>query len=127
MMKNPRKLKRNIIDGLCSRIIDPIKMLESRTYQESEKITINISGQNQDDIEGTYSIETDGKNTEVKKTNSNPDISMRPSELSSIYFGSVRASEFYQAGLFDIKNHDILRKINKMFSVEQSPWCNTDF
>ena len=52
---------------------------------------------------------------------------MRPSELSSIYFGSVRASEFYQAGLFDIKNHDILRKINKMFSVQQSPWCNTDF
>ena len=42
-------------------------MLESRTYQESEKITINISGQNQDDIEGTYTIETDGKNTEVKK------------------------------------------------------------
>ena len=127
MLENPRKLKRNTIDGLWARIIDPIKMLESRTYQESEKITINISGQNQDDIEGTYSIETDGKNTEVKKTNSNPDISMRPSELSSIYFGSVRASEFYQAGLFDIKNHDILRKINKMFSVEQSPWCNTDF
>ena len=127
MLKNPRKLKRNIIDGLWARIIDPIKMLESRTYQESEKITINISGQNQDDIEGTYTIETDGKNTEVKKTNNNPDISMRPSELSSIYFGSVRPSEFYQAGLFDIKNHDILRKINKMFSVEQSPWCNTDF
>ena len=61
--KNPRKLKRNIIDGLWARIIDPIKMLESRTYQESEKITINISGQNQDDIEGTYTIETDGKNS----------------------------------------------------------------
>ncbi|MED5283633.1 MAG: GNAT family N-acetyltransferase [Chloroflexota bacterium] len=127
MLKNPRKLKRNIIDGLWARIIDPIKMLESRTYQESGKITINISGQNQDDIEGKYTIETDGKNTEVKKTNNNPDISMRPSELSSIYFGSARASEFYQAGLFDVKNNDILRNINRMFSVEQSPWCNTDF
>ncbi|MBL07384.1 MAG: hypothetical protein CL773_06000 [Chloroflexi bacterium] len=127
MLKNPRKLKRNIIDGLWARIIDPIKMLESRTYKNPGKIVINISGQNQNDIEGIFQIETDGKNTDVKKTKDKPDISIRPSELSSIYFGSVRASEFYQAGLIEIKNYDILSRVNEMFSVEQAPWCNTDF
>ncbi|MAU24250.1 MAG: hypothetical protein CL706_02425 [Chloroflexi bacterium] len=127
MLENPRKLKRDTIDGLWVRIIDPISMLESRTYNYKGNITISISGQNQKDIEGTYLIETDGTNTEVKKVKNKPDIYMRPSDLSSIYFGGTSPGEHFQAGNIDVDDHNSLRKLTKMFFVEQNPWCNTDF
>lgn len=127
MLENPRKLKRDTIDGLWVRIIDPIKMLESRTYNYKGEMTISITGQNQQDIEGTYLIETDGNNTEVKKVKKKPDIFMRPSDLSSIYFGGTSPGEHFQAGNIDVENHNSLRILSKMFFVEQKPWCNTDF
>ena len=127
MLENPRKLQRETIDGLWVRIIDPISMLEGRTYNHKGKVTINLSGQNQKDIEGTYLIDTDGKNTEVKKVKGKASIYMRPSDLSSIYFGGVSPGEHFQAGNIDVENHNSLRELTNMFFVEQEPWCNTDF
>lgn len=127
MLENPRKLKRETIDGLWVRIVDPIKMLEKRKYNSEGNITICIAGQNQKDIEGTYSIETDGTNTEVKKVNKKPDISMKASDLSSIYFGAVSPGEYFQAGNLEIENQNSLIELSKMFFVQQAPWCNTDF
>ena len=65
MLENPRRLNRITLDGLWVRIIDPIKMLEDRKYNYEGKIIIRLTGQNQKDIEGTYSIDTDGENSEV--------------------------------------------------------------
>ena len=102
-------------------------MLEKRKYNSEGNITICIAGQNQKDIEGTYSIETDGTNTEVKKVNKKPDISMKASDLSSIYFGAVSPGEYFQAGNLEIENQNSLIELSKMFFVQQAPWCNTDF
>jgi predicted acetyltransferase len=127
MLENPRKLKRDTIDGLWVRIIDPISMLEGRSYNHKGKITINLSGQNQKDIEGNYLIDTDGTNTEVKKVTNKADIYMRPSDLSSIYFGGFSPGEHFQAGNIHIKDYSALKELTKIFNVDQKPWCNTDF
>ena len=97
LLENPRMLSRNIIDGLWVRIINPIKMLESRSYNYTGKLILEIKGQNQDDIEGIYSLETDGVNSEVKKVKSKPDISMRPSDMSSCFFGGITPYELYKS------------------------------
>ena len=100
LLENPRMLSRNIIDGLWVRIINPIKMLESRSYNSTGKLILEIKGQNQDDIEGIYSLETDGVNSEVKKVKSKPDISMRPSDMSSCFFGGITPYELYNCLLY---------------------------
>ena len=91
------------------------------------KITINLSGQNQKDLEGNYLIDTDGTNTEVKKVTNKADIYMRPSDLSSIYFGGFSPGEHFQAGNIHVKDYSALKELTKIFNVDQKPWCNTDF
>jgi len=127
MLENPRRLNRITLDGLWVRIIDPIKMLEDRKYNYEGKINIRLTGQNQKDIEGTYSIDTDGENSEVKKVSGKSDITMRPSDLSSIYFGAISPLEQFQAGNLEAKSSNALSVLSKFFAVEQQPWCNTDF
>ena len=127
LLENPRKLERNTIDGLWVRIIDAIKLLESREYNSKGKIVIELIGQNQPDIEGRYKLETDGKNSEVKKVKDKADIIMRPSDLSSCYFGAVSAEELYQAGNIEYSKDSMIKDFSNMFSVNKKPWCNTDF
>ena len=127
LLENPRMLSRNIIDGLWVRIINPIKMLESRSYNSTGKLILEIKGQNQDDIEGIYSLETDGVNSEVKKVKSNPDISMRPSDMSSCFFGGITPYELYKSNNIRCSDSKKLELFSNMFSVSQTPWCNTDF
>ncbi len=127
LLENPRKLERNTIDGLWVRIIDIKKLLESREYNYKGKIIIELTGQNQPDIEGIYELETDGKISEVKKVKSKPDVIMRPSDLSSCYFGAVSAYELFQAGNIEFNRNNLIKDFSNMFSVTKKPWCNTDF
>ena len=127
LLENPRMLKRNTIDGLWVRIIDPKKFLEGRIYNSVGNFCIELTGQNQNDIEGVYSFETDGKNTKVQESNSKPDITMRPSDLSSCYFGGITAMELYKSNNILCENLKKLEEFSRIFSVTNTPWCNTDF
>ena len=127
LLENPRMLNRNTIDGLWVRIIDPKKFLEGRIYNSEGNFCIELTGQNQNDIEGVYSFETDGKNTKVQESNSKPDITMRPSDLSSCYFGGITAMELYKSNNIVCENQKKLEEFSRIFSVTNTPWCNTDF
>ena len=127
LLENPRMLNRNTIDGLWVRIIDPKKFLEGRIYNSEGNFCIELTGQNQNDIEGVYSFETDGKNTKVQESNSKPDITMRPSDLSSCYFGGITAMELYKSNNIICENQKKLEEFSRIFSVTNTPWCNTDF
>ena len=127
LLENPRQLERMTIDGLWVRILDPIKFLEARKYNHEGRINLEITGQNQSDIEGVYEIDTNGETSIVKKVNSSPDISMRPSDLSSCFFGAITPFELVNSRNINAKNFDKLNLFSNMFNVLQKPWCNTDF
>ena len=96
------------IDGLWVRILDPIKFLEARKYNHEGRINLEITGQNQSDIEGVYEIDTNGESSIVKKVNSSPDISMRPSDLSSCFFGAITPFELVNSRNINAKSFDKL-------------------
>ena len=52
---------------------------------------------------------------------------MRPSDLSSCFFGAITPFELVNSTNINAKNFDKLNLFSNMFNVLQKPWCNTDF
>lgn len=123
MLADPRWLSRAPFDSVWLRIIDPIKALESRTYEIENKIVIRVRDKFCPWVDGTYEIDGGPDGATVKKTNATPDMSIWDSGLSACLLGGVPFSRLSRAGRLEAKSDRHLRLADLMFSNLRTPYC----
>ncbi|MEX0761729.1 MAG: GNAT family N-acetyltransferase [Dehalococcoidia bacterium] len=127
MLTDPRWLHREPFDAVWLRIIDPVKMLSSRTYSTEDKLVFEVRDKFCPWVAGRYEIDGGPAGAEVRPTNAEPDITMWGAGLGACYLGGSRFSSLVRAGRMEAKSADAMRRADLMFTANRAPWCPQEF
>lgn len=128
LLLEPRMLNRRTHDGIWMRVVDVEKAIPQRPYGDRGELAIAIEG---DDIcpwnEGNWLLETDGKTTEIRRMEREPDLRLRPAVLASLLAGHRSATHYAHAGMLTARDEQALHLADRIFRTEWAPHCPNNF
>ncbi len=127
MLADPRQLRREPVDGIWVRVIDPAKALAVRTFSRADRLVIEVEDSFLPDAGGVFEIEGGEDGATCRRTTAEPDISMSATELGATYLGGVRLSGLARAGRVIEHAPGAVDRYDRMFLTERAPWCAHDF
>ncbi len=128
LLLEPRMLHRRTSDGIWMRITDVEKAIPQRPYGDRGELTLSVVG---DDMcawnNGVYLLETDGRTTDVRRTDRTPELTMSPNTLASLLAGHRSATHFARAGRLEAADAKALLRADRIFRTEYAPHCPNGF
>lgn len=122
LVKDSRRVKRGIADGLWVRILDVPRALAARTYQVPGRLVFDVTDGFGKRASGRFELEASPGGAECLTTDGEADITLDVRELGSVYLGGVTFHELYRAGLV-AGDGDALATADLMFGYHRPPWC----
>ena len=127
MLADPRRLQRNPRDGMWLRLVDVVKALTLRRYENRGPLVFEI----QDDLcpwnQGRFELEGSAEAASCRATTAAPDLALDIAALGSAYLGGVSFTTLSQAGLVEELTPGALFRAGQMFAVQQQPWAPFGF
>ena len=127
LLAEPRELNRTVSDAVWMRITDAKVALGQRRYSEAGTLTMTIVDRDCDWNMGTFSLETDGEETHVGETTTEPDITLDAAALACLVAGSRSATALSRAGRAVGANNAVLARADRLFAPDYLPWCPNNF
>jgi predicted acetyltransferase len=128
LLLEPRALAMRVQDAIWMRVIDAEKALVSRPYGTRGEIVIEIAGDRMCEWnEGRWLLETDGKTSDVRRTDREPDITVTPNALASLMAGARTASHLARIDRMTGRDRDALLRADQLFRTEYAPHCPNGF
>lgn len=128
MLLEPRMLNRRTSDAIWMRVVDVERALPQRPYGDRGELTIGIDG---DDLcpwnNGSFLLETDGRTTEVRRTDREPDLVMRPNALATLIAGRYPASFLARLKQIEVREPKAIHIADTLFRTEYAPHCPNNF
>lgn len=128
LLLEPRMLNRRTSDAIWMRVVDAERALAQRPYGDRGELTIGIDG---DDLcawnNGAFLLETDGRTSEARRTDREPDLVMGPNSLATLLSGRHPASYLARLGLVEARQTKALRTADALFRTEYAPHCPNNF
>ena len=127
MLADPRRLQRNIRDGLWLRIIDVHSALKQRYYSKNDALVLEIKDELCPWNQASFRLEGSTEGATCYLSSESPDLTLPISALASTFLGAVTFSTLAQAGLIQEGKSGALKRADAMFEVEQQPWTPNNF
>ena len=127
MLADPRRLQRQVRDGVWIRVVDAAAALRQRTYTEPGELTIEVRDAICPWNNGCFRLEGAPEGAVCTVAAGSPDITVDVSALASAYLGTVSLTSLYAAGLADEHTPGALHRADRMFAVPLTPWTPFNF
>jgi predicted acetyltransferase len=128
LLLEPRMLNRRTSDAIWMRVVDAEQALPQRPYGDRGELVISLPA---DDMcpwnAGSYLMETDGRTTDVRRTDRRPDITVTPNALASLISGHSSATHLARAGLIEALDERGLQTADRLFATTYAPHCPNSF
>jgi len=128
LLLEPRMLNRTTSDAIWMRIVDIERAVTVRPLGAPGALTFAITN---DDMcpwnNGTYTLETDGPTSALRRTGDAPSLTMPESSLASLLSGHRSATHLHRAGLLEAADPTTLRLADTLFRTEHRPFCPNIF
>jgi predicted acetyltransferase len=128
LLLEPRMLNRRTSDAIWMRVVDVEQALPQRPYGDRGELVISLP---LDDMcpwnAGSYLLETDGRTTEVQRTERAADVTLTPNALASLISGHRSATRLERAGLIEAAGEHSLRVADRLFATVYAPHCPNGF
>jgi predicted acetyltransferase len=126
-LEQPRRMQRQIEDGLWVRVVDLGAALTGRRYALPGCLLLRLV----DDLcpwnEGVYRLEADADGVgQCTRTRATPELELTAYALGAAYLGGHRFAALARAGLVS-GTPEALRRADAMFAWEPLPWCHEQF
>jgi predicted acetyltransferase len=108
-----------LIDGLWLAPLDPATVLGARTYAIDGRLVIDVrtpAGASQ-----KVALEGGPAGAQCTTTDADPDLTCSTAALGACVLGGNRWSELADAGLVDVRDHDVLTRADAMFMTTPAP------
>jgi predicted acetyltransferase len=125
MLREPRRLRQTLGDGLWIRVVDLEQALRARSFSAADRIIISLEDPLCPWNSGSWLLDTTGTNVSVSRTDTAPDIILSPSDLAAIYLGGFTLAQLARAGR--VEPSDPLRRLDAMFHTDVAPYCSGTF
>ena len=121
MLADPRRLQRQVRDGVWIRVVDAAAALRQRTYAEPGALTIEVRDALCQWNNGCFRLEGDPEGAVCTAAAGSPDITLEVSALASAYLGTISLTSLHGAGLADEHTPGALNRADRMFAVPLRP------
>jgi predicted acetyltransferase len=127
LLREPRRLRFGLADGLWLRVVDVVASLEARRYSADGRVVIGIVDAFRPDTSGTYELVVTGGEGRCSRTDTDPDLTGTVNVLGATYLGGTSFRQLWGSGLVDERSPGALDRADAMFASTPAPWCVVDF
>lgn len=116
--RDPRTLRRRTTDGILVRIVDLPRALSIRPYPAEGEITFRVRDGLCEWNEATWTLKVDPEGSDIRQTDTDPQLSMDIHSLAQIATGHLPASYLARIGRIEAANPAALQCADAVFATE---------
>ena len=121
-VRDPRRLKITVSDGLWLRLVDLEAALRARTYAEGEPVVIDVADAVRPDNAGRWSV-----GPEPERTKAEADVALDVADLASAYLGAFSFEQLSAGGRARELRPGGLARATALFATPLPPFCPEGF
>jgi predicted acetyltransferase len=123
LLREPRRLRAKILDGLWLRLVDVGGALEARRYGGAGRLVLEIRDALCPWNDGRWTLEVaPGGAGSCSRTDDEAAIALSVSELGAAYLGGVAFGRLARAGLVEERSAGAIAVADAMFTWDPAPW-----
>lgn len=123
LVREPRRLRVGLLDGLWIRLVDIPAALAARRYHADGRVVFEIADPFRPANDGRYEIAVEGGVGRCQRTDSPPDLVGSVNVLGATYLGGVSFHQLAQASQVQERRSGALTDADAMFASTVVPWC----
>lgn len=127
LLREPRRLRFSVADGLWLRLVDVIAALEARRYAVDGRVVFGIDDPFRPDSSGNYELSVEGGVGRCSRTDAAADLAGTINVFGATYLGGASFRQLWWSGLIDERSSGALERADAMFTSTPAPWCVFDF
>jgi predicted acetyltransferase len=126
-MVDERRVNRSHrLDRLWARVLDVPRLLTSRTYEGTDRITIDVIDANEFSS-GRFALDANPEGVTCERSRGKADVTISVNELASIAFGGLSFAAFVRIGRADEHTAGSAHRVDRLFRTTRVPWNPTHF
>jgi predicted acetyltransferase len=127
-LRDPRRMRvGQLRDHLWVRVVDVPAAMGARTYAVDDALVVELVDSFRPANSGRWRIEGGPDGATCARTDREPDLAVAAADLGSLYLGGVAASTLAAAGRVGERSAGAVRRADRFFVIQPSPWCTTHF
>jgi predicted acetyltransferase len=119
LLRDPRRLRFELRDGLWVRLVDVEAALNERSYQPGEPVVLEVEDELCPWNAGRWRVGPDG----AERTDAEAELAMPVTSLGSTYLGGFRFGELARAGRVEELADGAIDRADGLFRADRYPWC----
>jgi predicted acetyltransferase len=127
LLREPRRLRFSVNDGLWVRLLDVSSALDARRYGTDGRIVFEITDPFRPDNDGRYELVVEEGVGRCARTESAPDLVGTTNVLGAVYLGGSSFRQLWWAKQVEERTPGSLDLADAMFASTPAPWCVVDF
>jgi predicted acetyltransferase len=127
LLREPRRLRFSINDGLWVRLLDIPAALGSRRYRADGRIVFEVADAFRPDNDGRYELTVEGGTGHCARTDAAADLAGTINVLGATYLGGPSFRQLWWAGQVEERTPGSVDLADAMFASTPAPWCVVDF
>lgn len=123
LVREPRRLRFGVADGLWVRLIDIPVALGARSYARDGRIVFDVSDPFRPANDGRYELVVEDGAGRCERTEDEPDLVGSVNVLGAAYLGGVTFEQLASASQVEERVEGGVRLADAMFASSPAPWC----
>ena len=127
LVREPRRLRFSVNDGLWVRLLDVSAALEARRYRADGRVVLEVVDRFRPETDGRYELTVEGGTGRCARTHAAADLAGTVNVLGATYLGGSSFCQLWWAGQVDERTPGSVDLADAMFASTPAPWCVVDF
>jgi predicted acetyltransferase len=123
LVREPRRLRFSVFDGLWVRLVDIPAALEARRYARDGRIAFDVTDPFRPENDGRYELTVEEGIARCERTGAEPDLVGSVNVLGAAYLGGSLFQQLAEAGQVEERTEGSLDRADAMFASSPAPWC----
>lgn len=127
LVREPRRLRFSLADGLWVRLLDVPAALEARRYAADGRLVIEVADGFRPENDGRYELVVEEGVGSCRRTEAGADLAGTINVLGATYLGGTSFAQLAEAGQVEERTPGSLTRADALFRSSPAPWCAYDF
>jgi predicted acetyltransferase len=123
LLREPRRLRFGLLDGLWVRLVDIPAALEARSYARDGRMVFEVADPFRPVNDGTYELVVEGGLGRCERTDDEPELVGSVNVLGAAFLGGVSFEQLALASQVDERRDGAVRTADAVFASSPAPWC----
>jgi predicted acetyltransferase len=123
LVREPRRLRFGVMDGLWVRLVDIAAALGARRYRTDGRVVFDVTDPFRPDSDGRYELVVDGGVGRCERTDAPADLRGTVNMLGATYLGGSSFTQLALAGQAQQLTEGSMAAADAMFASSPAPWC----